>query len=56
MSVDAFTVDGVVNLDIEPFESAIKEVSTQLTTLSESMTSLMEMGGGNWNFNGALNG
>ena len=56
MSVDAFTVDGTVNLNIEPFESAISKVTTQLTTLSESMTSLMEMGGGNWNFNGALNG
>lgn len=56
MSVDAFTVDGTVNLNIEPFESAISKVTTQLTTLSESMTNLMEMGGGNWNFNGALNG
>ena len=56
MSVDAFTVDGTVNLNIEPFESAISKVTTKLTTLSESMTSLMEMGGGNWNFNGALNG
>lgn len=56
MSVEAFTVDGKVTIDTTPFESGIAKVTTQLSELSGSMKSMMEMGGGNWNFNGALNG
>lgn len=56
MSVEAFTVDGKVTIDTTPFESGIAKVTTKLSELSGSMKSMMEMGGGNWNFNGALNG
>ena len=56
MSVEAFTVDGKVTIDTTPFESGIAKVTSQLSELSGSMKSMMEMGGGNWNFNGALNG
>ena len=56
MSVDAFTVDGKVTIDTTPFESGIAKVTKKLSELSGSMKSMMEMGGGNWNFNGALNG
>ena len=56
MSVEAFTVDGKVTIDTTPFESGIAKVTNQLSELSGSMKSMMEMGGGNWNFNGALNG
>ena len=56
MSVEAFTVDGKVTIDTTPFESGIAKVTSKLSELSGSMKSMMEMGGGNWNFNGALNG
>ena len=56
MSVEAFTVDGKVTIDTTPFESGIAKVTNQLSELNGSMKSMMEMGGGNWNFNGALNG
>lgn len=56
MSVEAFTVDGKVTIDTTPFESGIAKVTTKLSELSGSMKSMMEMGGGNWNFNGALDG
>src|SRR5574344_382210 len=56
MSVEAFTVDGKVTIDTTPFESGIATVTSKLSELSGSMKSMMEMGGGNWNFNGALNG
>lgn len=56
MSVEAFTVDSKVTIDTTPFESGIAKVTSQLSELSGSMKSMMEMGGGNWNFNGALNG
>lgn len=56
MSVEAFTVDGKVTIDTTPFESGIAKVTNQLSELSGSMKSMMERGGGNWNFNGALNG
>lgn len=56
MSVEAFTVDGKVTIDTTPFESGIAKVTSQLSELSGSMKSMMDMGGGNWNFNGALNG
>ena len=56
MSVEAFTVDGKVTIDTTPFESDIEKVTNKLSELSGSMKSMMEMGGGNWNFNGALDG
>ena len=56
MSVEAFTVDGKVTIDTTPFESGIAKVTNQLSELNGSIKSMMEMGGGNWNFNGALNG
>lgn len=56
MSVEAFTVDGKVTIDTTPFESGIAKVTSKLSELSGSMKSMMEMGGGNWNFNGALDG
>ena len=56
MSVEAFTVDGKVTIDTTPFESGIAKVTSKLSELSGSMKSMMEIGGGNWNFNGALNG
>lgn len=56
MSVEAFTVDGKVTIDTTPFESGIEKVTSKLSELSGSMKSMMEMGGGNWNFNGALDG
>ena len=55
MSVEAFTVDGKVTIDTTPFESGIAKVTSKLSELSGSMKSMMEIGGGNWNFNGALN-
>ena len=54
--VEAYTIDGVINVNTEPFESAIKTVTTELAKLGDSTKQLMEMGGGDWNFNGALNG
>lgn len=56
MSVEAFTVDGKVTIDTTPFESGLAKVTSQLSKLGTSMNEIMEMGGGNWNFNGALNG
>ena len=40
MSVEAFTVDGKVTLDITPFESAISQLTSQLSELKDGLNNL----------------
>lgn len=47
--VEAYTIDGKITLNTEPFDKAIGDITSKMETL-------MELGGGNWNFNGALTG
>lgn len=47
--VSVYTIDGEVTLDTAPFNEAISKVTSK-------MEELMQLGGGNWNFNGALTG